>query len=230
MVARLFGQTAADRARERRRGARPARSRRAGRPPRAHLLGRHAPPARPRRQPGRRAPAAAARRADDRARPAQPDRALGRDPGARRGGHRRAADHPVPRRGRPARRPHRDRRPRPGRSPTARRPSSSARSAATSSRCTPSAATSSPRWPRPRPPRPRRARRSTRPPAGSPSASTSRGDGLQGGRSRALDAAGLEIDDIALRQPTLDEVFLALTGAPRPTTTADSPRAEAAAA
>ncbi len=28
----------------------------------------------------------------------------------------------------------------------------------------------------------------------------------------ALDAAGAEIDDIALRQPTLDEVFLALTG------------------
>jgi len=30
----------------------------------------------------------------------------------------------------------------------------------------------------------------------------------------ALDAAGVEIDDIALRQPTLDEVFLTLTGHP----------------
>jgi ABC-2 type transport system ATP-binding protein len=29
---------------------------------------------------------------------------------------------------------------------------------------------------------------------------------------RAVEAAGVEIDDIALRQPTLDEVFLALTG------------------
>ena len=29
---------------------------------------------------------------------------------------------------------------------------------------------------------------------------------------RSLDAAGVEVDDIALRQPTLDEVFLALTG------------------
>jgi ABC-2 type transport system ATP-binding protein len=29
---------------------------------------------------------------------------------------------------------------------------------------------------------------------------------------RSLDAAGIEIDDVALRQPTLDEVFLALTG------------------
>jgi ABC-2 type transport system ATP-binding protein len=27
-----------------------------------------------------------------------------------------------------------------------------------------------------------------------------------------VEAAGVEIDDIALRQPTLDEVFLALTG------------------
>jgi len=31
---------------------------------------------------------------------------------------------------------------------------------------------------------------------------------------RSLDAAGVEIDDVALRQPTLDEVFLALTGHP----------------
>ncbi len=40
---------------------------------------------------------------------------------------------------------------------------------------------------------------------------------------RSLDAAGVEIDDVALRQPTLNEVFLALTGRP----TADD---EAAAA
>jgi len=29
---------------------------------------------------------------------------------------------------------------------------------------------------------------------------------------KALDAAGIRIEDMALRQPTLDEVFLALTG------------------
>jgi ABC-2 type transport system ATP-binding protein len=29
---------------------------------------------------------------------------------------------------------------------------------------------------------------------------------------RRLDAAGLEISDLALRRPTLDDVFLALTG------------------
>jgi ABC-2 type transport system ATP-binding protein len=31
---------------------------------------------------------------------------------------------------------------------------------------------------------------------------------------RSVNAAGVEIDDIALRQPNLDEVFLALTGPP----------------
>jgi ABC-2 type transport system ATP-binding protein len=56
------------------------------------------------------------------------------------------------------------------------------------------------------------------------------GDGLTAAVG-ALGAAGVEIDDIALRQPTLDEVFLALTGH----SAADddrnrSPHAEAAAA
>ena len=31
---------------------------------------------------------------------------------------------------------------------------------------------------------------------------------------RALEVLGVEVDDIALRRPTLDEVFLVLTGAP----------------
>jgi ABC-2 type transport system ATP-binding protein len=39
------------------------------------------------------------------------------------------------------------------------------------------------------------------------------GDGLTAAL-RSVEAAGVEIDDIALRQPTLDEVFLALTGQP----------------
>jgi ABC-2 type transport system ATP-binding protein len=46
----------------------------------------------------------------------------------------------------------------------------------------------------------------------------------------ALDAAGVEIDDIALRQPTLDEVFLVLTGRSATEDDKGSPRAEAAAA
>jgi ABC-2 type transport system ATP-binding protein len=44
----------------------------------------------------------------------------------------------------------------------------------------------------------------------------------------SLDAAGVEIEDIALRQPTLDEVFLALTG--RSAVTDRSPHAAKAAA
>ena len=46
----------------------------------------------------------------------------------------------------------------------------------------------------------------------------------------ALDAAGVEIDDIALRQPTLDEVFLNLTGHSATDQETGSPHAEAAAA
>jgi ABC-2 type transport system ATP-binding protein len=56
----------------------------------------------------------------------------------------------------------------------------------------------------------------------------SQGDGL-GAAVRALDETGVEIDDIALRQPTLDEVFLALTGHAATTDDAnDEPRANAA--
>jgi hypothetical protein len=35
---------------------------------------------------------------------------------------------------------------------------------------------------------------------------------------RALDQEGIAIEDISLRRPTLDEVFLALTGKPAQTT------------
>ena len=60
----------------------------------AHLLGRHAPPPRPRR--GARRPAAGAlpRRADDRPRPAQPARPVGDDRGARRRRARRCCSPP----------------------------------------------------------------------------------------------------------------------------------------
>ena len=56
-----------------------------------------APQARPRREPGRRSTAAAARRAHHGPGSAEPDRAVGRDPGACAVRDRRAADHPVPR-------------------------------------------------------------------------------------------------------------------------------------
>jgi ABC-2 type transport system ATP-binding protein len=51
---------------------------------------------------------------------------------------------------------------------------------------------------------------------------------------RALDGLGVEVDDIALRRPTLDEVFLVLTGAPTDAhsddTDIDDPHAAAVAA
>ena len=48
-----------------------------------------------------------------------------------------------------------------------------------------------------------------------------RRDGLTRARCASVEAAGVEIDDVALRQPTLDEVFLALTGQPPTTRRAD---------
>jgi hypothetical protein len=39
---------------------------------------------------------------------------------------------------------------------------------------------------------------------------------------RALDAAGLTVDDIAVHQPSLDDVFLALTGHKAEDTDADA--------
>ena len=89
---------------------RPRGRRRAGR---EDLLGRHAPPARPRGC-ARRAPAAPLpRRADHRARPAWPARDVGRDPRSGARGHHPAPDDAVPRGGRRARRRDRRRRPRP---------------------------------------------------------------------------------------------------------------------
>jgi ABC-2 type transport system ATP-binding protein len=53
------------------------------------------------------------------------------------------------------------------------------------------------------------------------------GEGLVGG-VRSLQAAGLEIEDIALRQANLDEVFLALTGQPPEDNETQTTRAHAA--
>ena len=76
----------------------------AAEPPGQELLGRHAPPARHRREHRRHARADVPRRADHRPRPALAQPGLGHHPRARRPGHHRAAVHAVPRRGRPARR------------------------------------------------------------------------------------------------------------------------------
>ena len=134
----LHGVPKAERRRARRRADRARRARRGGRSPGRRLLGRDAPPARPRA--GARPPPAhpLPRRADDRARPAEPQLALGggRAPRRRRG-HDRLPDHPVPRGGRPARRPRRDHRPRQDRRRGHARRSSSPRSASPRVEATP---------------------------------------------------------------------------------------------
>ena len=106
-----FAKRAGRRARDRAaRGVRPGRGRR---PARVHLLGRHAPAPRHRRQHRRHPRPAVPRRADHRPRPPQPQPGVGHRAGAGRHRHHGAADHAVPRGGRPARRPHRHHRPRP---------------------------------------------------------------------------------------------------------------------
>ena len=134
------------------------------------LLRRHAPPARPRREPDHPAAADLPRRAHHRARPAHPRPDVGHHPRARRRGQHRPADHAVPRRGRPAGRPHRGDRPRPqGRRGHRRRAQVVGRVARPSSSSS-STSTTSP---------PRRARRAAAgrgpgPHARSPAGSTSR--------------------------------------------------------
>ena len=211
LVARLFGQDAAHGQGQQRPGPRAAGAGGGGRPAGPDLLGRHAAQARPGGEPGRGAAAAAAGRAHHRAGPAQPHRALGRHRRPGRPGHRRPVDHPVPGRGRPPGQPDRDHRPRPGRR---RRHPQRAEAAGGPQRH---------RGPRARP---RRPADGWRPPW--PASTTARPQVEEATRRvsvaveagtdrlrdalRSLDAAGVAVDDVSLRRPTLDEVFLALTG------------------
>ena len=155
-----------------------------------------------------RAAGAVPRRADDRPGPAQPHRAVGDDRGARRRGHDRAAHDPVPRRGRPAGRPHRGHRPRPrdrrghgGRAEGARR-----RRARRGDARAPEAAARGDAalggWPTSR-------RRSTATSCASRSASATARSWTRRAGSTARASAS---SDIAVRRPTLDDVFLTLTG------------------
>ena len=96
------------------RAARALRPRRRGRPRGQDLLGRHAAAAGSRGGAGGPPARAVPGRAHHGPRPPQPARPLGDDRGSGGRRHHRAAHHPVPRRGRPAGRPHRGHRPRPG--------------------------------------------------------------------------------------------------------------------
>ena len=135
------------------RAARAVRADRRRRPRGQDVLGRHAPPARPRRGPDRPPAAAVPRRADDRPRPAQPDRDVGRHPRPRQGGHDAPAHHAVPRGGRRAGRHDRGRRPRQDHRPRHRR------------RAQVAARRRADRGDRPSPRRPRSARPGSSPPA-----------------------------------------------------------------
>ena len=151
------------------------------------------------------------RRADDRPRPHEQGADVGRDPSARRRRRDAAAHDAVPGRGRRARRPDRGDRPRPRDRRRHRGRAEERRSAGRA-------------W----------SSRSARPhPAASVAlapfvagpvhvshdgrrlrAPVDSGAGLASTVVRALDEAGITVDDVEVHQPSLDDVFFALTGHP----------------
>ena len=158
------------------------------------------------------------RRADHRPRPAQPQPGVGHRAGARRPGHDGAADHAVPRRGRPARRPHRRHRPRQG----DRRGHQGRAEGVGRRRLRASCGCATPTSGRRRSgccAGPLDARRAARARPGRPDRPRRHGDAdaaaEQAARALAeLARAGITVDNFSLGQPSLDEVFLALTGHP----------------
>ena len=191
-----------------RRAARALRPRRGRRPPRQDVLGRHAAAARPRRR-ARLPPAGAVpRRAHHRPRPARAAEHVGDDRGPHGRGHDRAADDPVPGRGRSPRGPDRRDRPRQrDRGGNVRRAQGPGRR----------------RTPRGQLEHPEDAERAIEALAemaaerpaledGVVRAPVRQRSGAIAEAVRRLDTADVGIDDITLRRPTLDDVFIALTG------------------
>ena len=185
------------------------RARRGGRPPGAHLLRRHAPPAGPGRRARGRPARALPRRAHHRPGPAQPREPARDDRAARGRGHHGAAHHADARRGRPPGRQHLGDRPRQG-----DRRGHLGRAEGPRGRRAPGG---DPRWRAParRTPIEALAPLADDRPAcegGVLKAPLRHGNGGIAEAVRRLDSAGVGIDDIALRRPTLDDVFIALTG------------------
>ena len=211
LFGRLYHLGAAPRPGAGGRTARALRPRGHGRQAGRAVLGRHAPPPRPRRGPDPLPRGAVLGRADDRPRPARAQRGLGGHSCTCERRRHRAADDPAARGGRPARRSDRGHRPRArdrgghaagvegvaGRRLDRRR------------RCAPTEAVARGRG-APAPPLGRPSPRST--PRRAASAHPSPTAWARSARSCASSASCAE--DIALRRPTLDEVFLALTEEP----------------
>ena len=209
LIGSLYGLSGCLRQGGRRRPARAVLADRGGRPHGQDLLRWHAPAARPRGQPHRHPARAVPRRAHDRARPPQPRRAVGGPARAGQGRHHAAADDPVPRGGRPARRPDRRHRPRRRSSPRARR-SSSRTAAARPAWCSPCRA---PRTSR-RPPSMLRQRVSEVHVDEAARQLTAPAEGLRDMTRIAavFEDSAIELDDLGLKRPSLDDVFLHLTG------------------
>ena len=134
---------------------------------------------------------------------------VGDDRGPRRGRHHGAADHPVPRRGRPAGRQHRRDRPRagdrrghlgPAQGPGRRR--------------APGGDPGGPGPGRGRAPPPWRSMSDERPETedGTLRVAFRQRQGAIAEAVRRLDEAGVGVEDVAVRRPTLDDVFISLTG------------------
>ena len=212
LEARIYGLGGSADAQPGRRAARAVRPDRRGRPDGEDVFGRDAPQARRRDGPRPSAERPVPRRADDRARPRGPRRAVGRD----RPAHpRRRADDPahdpLPRGGRPARRPAGDRRPGPDRGPRDARSSSRPSSTATPS------SSSSTRPPRaPEPPSSLTGIAGLHEPVvdgRTLRARATAGCGPRaGGLSRRSTRAGIAVASITVARPSLDDVYLRHTG------------------
>ena len=202
-ISRPQGRTRAEAA------ARPGRPHRCRRPPRRHVLGRHAAAARPRPLARPRAHRAVPRRAHHGTRPALAADGVERGPAPQpRAWNHRLPDDPVPRGGRPARRADRDHRPGPHRRGGHPGPAQGVDRRADvdgDPRPIPSSGTRR---------RPRLARMGAPLPGSARTVAIRMPNGAGGlaPAVRALDEAGIGSPHLDLAEPSLDDVFLAKTG------------------
>ena len=183
------------------------------RPPGRHLLGRHAPTRRHRLRAGGPPRGGVPRRADHRAGSAQPPSHLGTGHHVQGRRHRDPADHPVPGRGRRAQRPdHRDRPRHHRRAGNRRRTQGAHRRHRTARSCPAIRPTSTPIADALGPLLPATSRAAITPDSDRVSMPAPDGPSTLSAALTRLNSANIELADIALRRPSLDDVFLSLTG------------------